>query len=157
MVKRIALLTALVVGFALASESKASTDDLVDQLSDGHMTRILQNLGYEDIEVIEKDENTTTFRFVVDGRKVLLVNYRRSRDIRVFIYFVNESGVSRKTLTTVNDWNRDQRWSKAYLDSDGDWTLEADFDVEPGVTEKAIEDFIGLWMSKVDDFVDHIE
>lgn len=157
MVKRTALMMALVVGFALASGSNALAQDLIEQLSDGHMTRILQNLGYEEIEVIDKDDDNTTFRFVVDGRKVLLMNYRTSRDLRIFIYFVNDAGVTRSTLTTVNEWNRDQRWSKAYLDSEGDWTLEADFDVQPGVTEEAIEAFIQLWMSTVDNFVEHIE
>lgn len=163
MVNRFALMTALAVGFALASgsqvsaQSSSSSQDVITQLSDGHLTRILQNLGYEEIEAVDKDDDTTTFRFVVDGRTVLLMNYRSSKDIRIFIYFENDAGVSRSTLTTINEWNRDKRWSKAYLDDEGDWTLEADFDVQPGVTEDAIEAFIQLWMSTVDDFVEHID
>lgn len=160
MIKRFALLTAFVMGLSLVGSSPASaqTEDIIYQLSDAHLTSILQDLGYEEIEVINKDDDNTTFRFVDDeGRKILLMNYRSSRDLRIFIYFVNDAGVTRSTLTTVNEWNRDKRWSKAYLDGEGDWTLEADFDVQPGVTEDAIAAFITLWMRTVDDFVDHID
>jgi hypothetical protein len=161
MIKRFVLLSALAVAVALAGGSRLAAQEeegeLIFELSDGHLTRILQNLGYEEIEVIDKTDDTSTFRFVVDERKVLLMSYREQSDIRVFIYFVNDAGVTRSTLTTINEWNRDQRWSKAYLDSEGDWTLEADFDVQPGVTEAAIEAFIKLWVSTIDRFVEHIE
>lgn len=157
MITRFAVLTAICLGLALSTASQASAQEVIEELSDAHLTSILQDLGYEEIEVIDKNDDTTTFRFEVDGRTVLMMNYRRQNDIRVFIYFINDAGVTRSTLTTVNEWNRDMRWAKAYLDSEGDWTLEADFDIAPGVTEDAIYAFIELWMGTVDSFVEHID
>ena len=62
------------------------------------------------------------------------------------MYIVNDEGITRSTLRKVNEGDRDGRWSKAYLDNDGDGVLESDFDIEPGVTRKQVQEWILLWL-----------
>ena len=45
-------------------------------------------------------------------------------------------------LDFINDWNRTKRFSRAYLDRDGDVVLETEVDIEPGMSEEAIKTWI---------------
>ena len=46
------------------------------------------------------------------------------------------------TLKKVNEWNRTKRYSRTYIDDDGDPHLELDLDLEGGVTRERIIDFL---------------
>jgi len=46
------------------------------------------------------------------------------------------------TLKRVNEWNRTKRYSRSYLDDDGDPHLELDLDMCGGVTMDRIRDFL---------------
>jgi hypothetical protein len=46
------------------------------------------------------------------------------------------------TLQQVNEWNRTKRYSRAYLDSDGDPVIELDLDLAGGVTVARVKDFV---------------
>ena len=45
-------------------------------------------------------------------------------------------------LKFINDWNRTKRFSRAYIDKDADIVLEAEIDLEPGVSEEAIKNWL---------------
>lgn len=45
-------------------------------------------------------------------------------------------------LKFINDWNRTKRFSRAYLDKDGDIVLEAEVDLEPGMSSEAIKSWL---------------
>ena len=45
------------------------------------------------------------------------------------------------TLKKVNEWNRTKRFSRAYLDDDGEPHLELDLELDGGVTQARIIDF----------------
>ncbi len=42
----------------------------------------------------------------------------------------------------INEWNRSKRFSRSYIDREGDPILESDIDLEGGVTEQAIVTWI---------------
>lgn len=41
-----------------------------------------------------------------------------------------------------NTWNRDKRWPKAYVDDDGDFILEEQIDLEKGIHQELLRDYI---------------
>ena len=45
-------------------------------------------------------------------------------------------------LKFINDWNRTKRFSRAYIDKDQDIVLEAEIDLEPGMSEEAIKNWL---------------
>lgn len=49
------------------------------------------------------------------------------------------------SLERVNEWNRKKRFSRAYLDEEGDPVLEADLDLAGGVADGAIRAFLDLF------------
>lgn len=54
------------------------------------------------------------------------------------------SGTS-ANVNTVNDWNKSKRFSRAYIDGDGDPCVELDYDLEGGVSDDSIK----VWFDTV--------
>jgi len=54
--------------------------------------------------------------------------------------------------TVVEDWNRNYRFGRSYLDGVGDPILEMDLDVEVGFTSEALGNNLLRWFSLLDDF-----
>ena len=52
---------------------------------------------------------------------------------------------TKMTLESVNRWNRDKRFGKAYLDKEGDPRLEMDVNLDYGVTKGNFEDTFDIW------------
>ena len=52
----------------------------------------------------------------------------------------------------LNGWNREKLFSRAYLDEDGDPVLEADLDLEGGVTNEAIRAFLENFRDSMREF-----
>lgn len=56
------------------------------------------------------------------------------------------------TVQKINEWNRDKRYLKAYLDSDGDPRVEYDVNVNAGRTMSGLNDDFGVWTRRLADF-----
>jgi hypothetical protein len=52
----------------------------------------------------------------------------------------------------INDWNRDNRWTRAYSDKVNDPWLEMDFDLTPGGTYELLDDELAIWRSAIERF-----
>lgn len=58
----------------------------------------------------------------------------------------------------VNEWNREKRFTKAYIDDEGDPFMEMDVNLDfDGVGVKNFEDTLDWWRLLVEDFEDFIE
>ncbi len=57
----------------------------------------------------------------------------------------------------INEWNRDQRFAKAYIDDELDPFLEMDVNARfDGIGEKNFEDMVEIWRKQVERFEDYI-
>ncbi|RTG95740.1 YbjN domain-containing protein [Thermus scotoductus] len=60
-------------------------------------------------------------------------------------------------LEAVNAWNRDRRFSRAFLDEEGTVWVESDLDLTGGVSLGAVRAFLDLFAEEIlPDFMDHI-
>ena len=59
-------------------------------------------------------------------------------------------------LDKINEWNRSKRFSRAYLDADGDAVVEMDLNLRGGVTRDNIEANFSNWRLILDQFTAHI-
>ena len=61
------------------------------------------------------------------------------------------------TLDLINEWNRSQRFGRAYLDKENDPTIEMDVDLDDGGLSRALfEDNLEFWASVLGKFERHI-
>ena len=56
-------------------------------------------------------------------------------------------------LARVNAWNRDKRFGRAYLDTDGDAAIEMDVNIEPGgMPRELFADNLSIWSDLIGEF-----
>ena len=56
----------------------------------------------------------------------------------------------------MNLWNRDRRFTRAYMEEDGDLRLEMDVVVAGGVTEDMLGNHVSVWDEALAEFSSHI-
>ncbi len=59
---------------------------------------------------------------------------------------------NKPTSARINEWNQKKRWSKAYLDKDGDPNISFDINLRYGVARGNLEADIGRWVETIGDF-----
>ena len=61
------------------------------------------------------------------------------------------------TAEPINLWNRENRWTRAYLDKVNDPWLEADVDLTPGGTYEILNDQLAIYRSALKKFRTYIK
>jgi hypothetical protein len=57
-------------------------------------------------------------------------------------------------ISQINGWNYDNRWCRAYYDSDKDPWLKMNIDLSPGGTYEALSDRFGIWNRTLGRFIE---
>ncbi|MDO4569268.1 MAG: YbjN domain-containing protein [Planctomycetia bacterium] len=122
--------------FGLATTAMAQ--DVIEKMSAKQIEGILDSLADKDlISSYEELDAVNTYKLKIEGVNVLLFN--NGDDMRLYVGFNTESGIS---LAKINEWNRDNYFSHAYIDDDKDPCLESDLLLTGGVTEKVVQRWI---------------
>lgn len=89
-------------------------------------------------EISYKSVKFNTYKASINGFNVIV----KIDDGNLFLttYFNGEISLNR-----VNDINSQYRWIRAYLDSDGDLTVETDLSFTGGITVSNINSFINTY------------
>ena len=104
---------------------------------------------------VPSDKNKRHIIFMIEGYRSLLIVHESKKSIQWYIGF-NDS--KKANLTRVNEWNKNRKYSRSYIDNEGDPVLELDLDLTGGVTCERIVDFLQtcklslpLWKKEVVD------
>lgn len=111
-------------------------EEIVERLTEEDVEALLKRLGF-DFEGIEPE----TYKFEMDGFVVVL--FSSETNLRLYAGFTQEKGLGTiyELPRLVNEWNRTKRFSRAFIDTEGDPCVESDLDLEGGVTYGAIDEF----------------
>lgn len=130
----------------------------VSYASDFKERTVITNATSQFIEILLEKLETNfaevgngSYSFSLKGYKVALFN--KGDDIQLFSKFTGRT----ITLNRVNEWNRTRRFTRAYLDKDGDACIEADLDFEGGVTVEAILRFIVIFAQSVESYAEYLQ
>lgn len=137
------LLLSLTLMFGLYGTSQAAK--VVESLTNAQVEEIINQYSggaYEDL----KDGD---YSFELAGVKVLL--FHKGKNMQLYSGFKHAASVAK-----MNDWNKAMRFSRAYIDDEGDPVIESDLDLEGGASVGAVEEFINTFKMSVDAFQDHI-
>jgi Putative bacterial sensory transduction regulator len=139
-------LVAITAGALLAAPGFApqmAAQEVVSEVSTEQLRKMLESMGYE-VEQPKED----MLQFAIEGHTALIVNKRTN--IQFYSYFKKQK---RMDLKKVNEWNATKRFSRAYLDKDGDAVIEWDVDLEGGTTAGALKESIRTYRHGVMAFV----
>ena len=156
---QIASIIALACGYSLFAQQppkspNASAADSIVKAPDGtiftsmtleQFQKILQAMGFEctrNKDTSGKDEEYFTFR--AEGYKVAAFVPDPT-----FLELYNAFTDVGLTPAIVNEWNQMNRFSRAYVDRDGNATLEDDLILSGGVTRENVEMFVKTFRDTV--------
>jgi hypothetical protein len=131
------LLSAVLLAASCAATPPADADGagVVARLEASGLAGVFEEFGYAGGEI----DGDGDLVLEVDGVKVLaLVG---SYDGAFVLLYAGFSDVVLPP-EAANAWNRDYRFSKVYLDEEGDPVIEAELDLAGGVTLDRIRDFV---------------
>jgi hypothetical protein len=121
---------------ASATGASAASGDVITQMSGDDVQRLLRDMGFSP-QPLEGRDNAWAIE--VSGRRALVMLSQSRQNIGLWSYV---RGEGRVTMDKVNEWNKTKRFSRAYLDSDGDPNVEWDIDLEGGVSMGAVREGI---------------
>ena len=129
------LLTVLIVALSVSLPSAHAGQDqqVIAKASIKQVKAIAKGEGYavsidEDGDLLWKIEGYRTYILVSDDGE--------------YIQFQSSFEDTDTSLEKINAWNQSKRYSRTYLDSEGDPVLELDLDLEGGVTHARVISFL---------------
>jgi hypothetical protein len=120
------------VTLGLASVAWAQSDCLFKEYDINDLAAILQGEGYTAMRV-----QGGQILFEVDGMPYVLSLYEDG-DLRMFCGFAG----ARLAHEDINDWNRQMRIAKAYIDEEQDPVMVADLLADAGLNEDIVKHFV---------------
>jgi hypothetical protein len=112
----------------------------------------LQGSGYRAEIQTEKDGGQNVYSGV-DGNNFHIAFYDcksgRCGSIQFYVGFDTNGAF---TTDKINQWNKENRWTKAYVDPSNDPWLEYDIDLTPGGTYELLNDEFAIWRGSLSNF-----
>ncbi len=141
----------VLVGLGLLALTVAArpvaAQDVMTAISNKRMEAIL-----DEMSITYTKKSDTSWRLELDDYKVLLLMGNDNEDAQLYIGF----GDVKVTSSQMNEWNKGHRFGRAYMDDDGNPSLEADLDFAGGVTEGTIKAWIKLFQAQVSSYVKYL-
>jgi len=140
-------LVAITAGALLAAPGftpSMAAQEVVSEVSTDQLQKLLESMGYE-VEQPKED----VLQFAIEGHTALAIN--KKKNVQLYSYFKKQQ--KKMDLKKVNEWNATKRFSRAYLDEDGDAVIEWDIDLEGGTTSGALKESIRTYRIGVMTFV----
>jgi hypothetical protein len=125
-----ALLCCWLLMGAAPTDSKV---ELITKISADELIAVLKEEGFS-----AKSDRPEVVAVKVEGLNVLFVLPEDHYSVQAYAGFKSDKG----TLSRVNEWNRTHRFSRAYIDNDGDPVIELDLDLTGGISKQRLVDYI---------------
>lgn len=128
-------------------ENKPLDTLLKTKYTDNELVEVLQDNGYSSVEI--RKEGLVVVK--IDGRKYMLLN-DDDGDLQLY-YGIGGVEIS---YQDINGWNKSKKFTRAYVDSDGDVALEMDLQSDAGLSKTHISEFLDLFVLSVSYFREYI-
>lgn len=149
---------ALAAMTALAAGAAQAEDIHKDGMTGPEVSAWLQKGGYK-AELTKDDSGDPMINSAADGHNFKIYFYdcdaaKRCKALQFSAGFDLKEGL---TLAKANEWNRKNRYLKAYLDDDLDPYVQYDVNVNAGRTLSGLDDDFGVWTGMIGDFTKFID
>ena len=112
--------------------SSTAPADLVSSTSPDKMMALMQGEGYS----VTKEGQGIIWK--IDGKRAVMLVSQSGNGL----LFVTAYSDGNATPEKINEWNKTKRYSRTYLDDEGDPVLEVDLDLEGGVSRARVLDYL---------------
>ncbi len=141
--------SALVALLLLTSVPLAAQAPVTYQVNPAEVVRFLSDVGFSGATL---DEDGDVDVRMQDYDVLILVGSSNGRYLLAKFAITGSKG----TMAMMNEWNRTHKYSRAYIDVDGDAMLESDLNLEGGVTAETIKAFLRTFDLSLREFIQTI-
>ncbi|WNO55007.1 YbjN domain-containing protein [Stakelama saccharophila] len=123
------------------------------------ISEILRADGYDaEIEYSASGDPFITSEGSKNRFTIFFNNCTDGKDCRTIQFYAGFATSEPRTLSLINQWNREKRFAKAYIDDQNDPRLEMDLNLNNGgvARNNFVSDF-RLWVRLLDAFKSHID
>jgi len=139
------LICAATLALALVSNAASAKDLPAGGMTINDLVNWLQGQGYK-AEVQTAKDGSKNIYSAAEGSNFHIYQYDckngRCGSLQFSVGFDTKGSFGPGPM---NDWNRDNRWARAYVDKVNDPWLEYDVDLAPGGTFEMLNDEFGIW------------
>lgn len=129
--------------------------DLVDGNSVDEILNLARGYGSASLETQSNGDPKITGKIEGVQYAVYFMNCTDNKaceDLNFYAGFLD----NKPSLDTINAWNRDKRFGKAYLDSDEDAVIEFDVNLEHGISRDNMDAAFEVWSLILKQYTDYI-
>jgi hypothetical protein len=151
--KRIIHIAVTALALSLASHMAVAADLPAGGMTVGEVVKWLQDAGYQ-ARLYPLKNGGNAVASGSDGYTWKIYMFDCNSDGRCgsFQFSMGLSTKGAFNTAKMNDWSRDNRWARAYVDSVNDPWLEYDVDLTPGGTYELLNDEFATWRTSVKHF-----
>lgn len=131
--KKIIILSVFCAFFVLNAPAFAEIPAIVEVMTVQEVSDLLVEEGYR-----PEIDDETSCSFKIQGYNAQILLYNEGGALQFHASWINSDA----TLESLNHWNENYRFGRAYLDEKGNPHLEVDLDLAGGVTRDRIKDYI---------------
>jgi len=145
--------------FAVVPAFSAQAAGSSPTMLDGNSTSDILNLmrGYGSATLGTQDSGDPKISGKIDGQAYTMYfsNCSDGKDCEDIDLYAGYLDV-KPAQDLINSWNRDKRFSRAYLDKDGDAGLDMDINLIHGVSQDNLDSTLSVWAQLVKKFTAYI-
>jgi hypothetical protein len=144
---------AAALGFGLAT---ASASDLLDATDPEEIVNIARGYGAATLGTDNVGDPQITGRIGGNAYTIFFYGCTEGRDC-TNLQFSSGWISDDVNLAMINRWNREHRFSRAYLDDEDDPIIEMDVNLEFGVSRRNFDDTFGVWSAILSSFASYVD
>jgi hypothetical protein len=141
------LICALALAFAGLGLARPALAQNITAANPEAIAGVVRDKGF-DVELTKDDDGDPMIRVEGKGYKYTILFYGCTdhKDCVTLGLYAGWTGSS-ADITKVNQWNRDNRFGRAYIDDENDPVVEMDIDLDDGgMSPLLFEDHIEFWI-----------
>jgi Putative bacterial sensory transduction regulator len=147
-------LAAAIIAMSVASAAHAQ---MVTAANPQSVVAAMQAGGYK--AVLDKDSTGDPRINSAASGSNFVVNFygcEKTRACKTLTFYAGWTG-TKATVGDMNEWNKAKRFSRGYIDKDGDPVMEFDLDLDDGGMSQALFiDNVEFWEASISAFKKHI-
>lgn len=157
MARRLFMPVAVAVSLSLSfGAPSASASDLIDATDPEEIVNIARGYGAATLGTDNVGDPQVTGRIGGNAYTIFFYGCTDGRDC-TNLQFSSGWISDDVDLAMINRWNREHRFSRAYLDDENDPIIEMDVNLEFGVSRRNFDDTFGVWSAILSSFANYVD
>jgi hypothetical protein len=140
----------------LFTTGQVAAEELIDAKKPAAILNIAKGFGSAKLGTDSEGDPLITGR--IKGTKYGIYFYgcnSKGEDCDDIQFNAAWSGV-KTTLQTINQWNAEKRYGKAYIDNEGDPVIQMTVNLDYGVSDENLDDTFNWWTKALDEFIEEV-